>query len=85
MEHTFTAQFAPSAVVADAASAPDLTFITVSAFTQVNVMVVPVPRTAPPDETSVRPLTVVKVATAPAATGMAAFASIVILNAPPVV
>ena len=73
----------PSALIAEAAVMPDRTCMTVSAFTQLKVMVVPAPNTFPAEVTSVRPLTVAKVATAPGATGIGPPASMVTLNAPP--
>ena len=82
--HAFAAQTElPRAEVAEAASVPGLTCMTVSALTHVMLTVLPA-RTVPLAVTSVRPLTVVKVATAPGATARV-FPSTEMLNAPPVV
>ena len=83
-EQLFAAQVAtPSAALARVALVPEPTLMTVIVLSQVMETVVPEPSTMPFAETCVNPLTVVKVATTPAATGCAGLLSIITLNAPP--
>ena len=69
-EQLFAAQVvAPSDALARAASVPEPTLMTVIVLSQVMETVVPEPNAMPFAETWVKPFTVVKVATTPAATG----------------